>query len=236
MQVYVIQLPKGLCCVNEERDLFGFWVGSESVTTYRTTSWGHYSWGSPTVLEPKERACSIAFLLLQEGRSADKIRTRLEGQWERNLHSGACRYLRAAQQWMQLSFLSSFPSWKSPSLRTRFPGFQVFTNLPAALEWVIHPMVQFPTSWMTDTGLAPEHLFQTEAQCQSVDKWLRGGCCWGCSGGQEAVTVWWCSWVLGSELRVVDHLAQSCWDTEDLRSLARWNLLSFGFCGTRSGT
>ena len=90
----------------------------------------------PLCLEPKERACSIAFLLLQEGRSADKIRTRLEAQWERNFHFGACRYLRAAQQWMQLSFTSSFPSWKSPSLRTRVPGSQVFTNLSAALEWV----------------------------------------------------------------------------------------------------
>ena len=90
----------------------------------------------PLCLEPKERDCSIAFLLLQEGRSADKIRTRLEAQWERNFHFGACRYLRAAQQWMQLSFTSSFPSWKSPSLRTRVPGSQVFTNLSAALEWV----------------------------------------------------------------------------------------------------
>ena len=42
-------VTQGLCCVNEERELFGFWVGSESVTTCRTASWGHYSWGSPTV-------------------------------------------------------------------------------------------------------------------------------------------------------------------------------------------
>ena len=81
---------------------------------------------------PEDPAPSIAFLLLQEGRSADKIRTRLKGQRERNFHSGACRYLRAAQQWMQRSFLSSFPSWKSPSLRTRVPGSQVFTNSPTA--------------------------------------------------------------------------------------------------------
>ena len=140
----------------------------------------HCSWNS------EETACSMAFLLLQEGRSADKIRTRLEGQWERNLHSGACRYLRAAQQWMQWSFLSSFPSWKSPGLRIRVPGSQVFTNLPAALEWVIQPRVQFPTSWMMETGLTPEHLFQTEAQCQSVDKRHRGACCWGCWG-----SLWW---------------------------------------------
>ena len=135
---------------------------------------------------PEETALNIAFLLLHGGRSADKIRTRLEGQPERNFHSGACRHLRATQQWMQLSFLSSFPSWKSPSLGTRVPGSQVFTNLPAALRWVIHPRVQFPISWMRETGLAPEHLFQTEAQCQSVDKWLRGGCCWGCWG-----CLWW---------------------------------------------
>ena len=135
---------------------------------------------------PEETALNIAFLLLHGGRSANKIRTRLEGQQERNFHSGACRHLRATQQWMQLSFLSSFPSWKSPSLGTRVPGSQVFTNLPAALRWVIHPRVQFPISWMRETGLAPEHLFQTEAQCQSVDKWLRGGCCWGCWG-----CLWW---------------------------------------------
>ena len=42
-------VTQGLCCVNEERELFGFWVGSESVTTCRTASWGHYSWATPTV-------------------------------------------------------------------------------------------------------------------------------------------------------------------------------------------
>ena len=81
---------------------------------------------------PEETALNIAFLLLHAGRSADKIRTRLEGQREWNFHSGACRHLRATQQWMQLIFLSSFPSWKSPSLGTRVSGSQVFTNLPAA--------------------------------------------------------------------------------------------------------
>ena len=126
---------------------------------------------------PKETALNIAFLLLHGGRSADKIGTRVEGQRERNFHSGACRYLRTAHQWMQWSFLSFFPLWKSPGLRTRVSGSQVFTNLPAALESVIPPRVQFPTSWMTDTGLALEYLFQTDAQCQSVDKRLRGGCC-----------------------------------------------------------
>ena len=135
---------------------------------------------------PEETACSIAFLLLQEGRSADKIRTRLEGQRERNFHSCACSYLRAAQQWMKWSFLSSFLSWKSSGLRTSVSGSQVFTNVPAALELVIQPRVQFPISWMRETGLAPEHLFQTEAQCQSVDKRLRGACCWGSWG-----CLWW---------------------------------------------
>ena len=79
-----------------------------------------------------------------------------------------------------------FSSWKSPSLGNRVPGSQVFTNLPAALRWIIHPGVQFPISWMRETGLAPEHLFQTEAQCQSVAKWLRDGCCWG-----SWVCLWW---------------------------------------------
>ena len=112
---------------------------------------------------PKETALNIAFLLLHGGRSADKIGTRVEGQRERNFHSGACRYLRAAQQWMQWSFLSSFPSWKSPGLRIRVPGSQVFTNLPAALRLIKHPRVQFPSSWMRETGLAPKYLFQTKA-------------------------------------------------------------------------
>ena len=76
----------------------------------------------PLCLDPEETACSIAFLLLQEERSANKIRTGLEGQQERNFHSGACRNLRAPQQWMKLSFLSSCPSWKSPSLETEFLG------------------------------------------------------------------------------------------------------------------
>ena len=66
--------------------------------------------------------------------------------------------LRAAQQWMQWSFLSSFPSWKSPTLRTRISGSLFFTKVPAALEWVIQPRVQFPTSWMREIGLAPGHL------------------------------------------------------------------------------
>ena len=86
----------------------------------------HCSWNQ------EETALNIAFLLLHGGRPADKIRTRLERQQERNFHSGVCRHLRATQQWMQLSFLSSFPSWKSPGLGTRVPGSQLFNNLPAA--------------------------------------------------------------------------------------------------------
>ena len=129
---------------------------------------------------------TISSLLLHGGRSADKIRARLEGQRERNFHPGACRHLRAPQQWIQLSFRSSCPFSKSPSLGTRVPGSQVFTNLPASLRWDIHQRIPFPISWMRETGLPLEHLFQTDAQCQSVDKWLRGVCCWGCWGG-----LWW---------------------------------------------
>ena len=44
---------------------------------------------------PKETALNIAFLRLHGGRSADKIRIRLEGQKEWNFHSGVCRQLRA---------------------------------------------------------------------------------------------------------------------------------------------
>ena len=80
----------------------------------------------------EETALNIAFLLLQGGRSANKIRTRLNGQRERNFHSGACRHLRATQKWIQWSFFSSFPSWKSPSLGTGVPGSHIFTDLPTA--------------------------------------------------------------------------------------------------------
>ena len=136
---------------------------------------------------PEETALNIAFLLLHRGRPANKIRTRLERQQERNFHSGARRHLRASQQWVQLSFLSSFPSWKSPSLGTRVPWSKSSLTY-LQLTRAIHPRVQFPISWMRETGLALEHLFQTEAQCQSVDNWLKGGCCWG----------WWgCLWWAG---------------------------------------
>ena len=86
----------------------------------------------PLCLEPRRNSPEYCFPATTWSRSADKIGTRLEGQRERNFHSGACRHLRATQQWMQLIFLSSFPSWKFPSLGTRVPGSQVFSNLPAA--------------------------------------------------------------------------------------------------------
>ena len=186
IQVHVTQPAKGLSCVKEEWELWG----SELIVSQSPPSRlpptalqlgrSYCSWGQ------EETALNIAFLLVHGGRSANKIRTRLEGQREKNFHSGAYRHLRATQQWMQLNFLSSFPSWKSPSLGTRVPGSQVFTNLLEVLRWVIDPRVQFPISWIRETGLAPEHLIQTEAQCQSVDKWIRGASfwvCWGC--------LWW---------------------------------------------
>ena len=93
-------------------------------------------WGSATVPGTQKKQhwtlLSCIQMLLHAGRSADKIRSRLEGQPERNFHFGACRHLRAIQEWMQLGFLSSFPYWKSPSLGTRVSGSQVFTNLPSA--------------------------------------------------------------------------------------------------------
>ena len=187
-------------------------------------------------LNTEETALTIALLLLQGGRFVGQVATRLEGRWEMSFHSGAFRHLRAPQQWIKLSFCSSCPSLKSPSLGNRVPASQVFTNLPAALRWDIHPRVQFTISWIRETGLPPEHLFQTEAQCQSVDKWLRGACCWGCWGCLCCASgIWWCSWVLDSVLGVVKHLAHTCCDTEDLRGLAHWNLPSLGFCRMRSG-
>ena len=55
------------------------------------------------------------------------------------------------------------------------------------------------------------------------------------SAGPGVVTVWRYSWVLGSGLGEVDHLAHKCCDTEGLRGLVHWNLPSLGFCGMRSG-
>ena len=176
MEVRVTQSAKGLSCVKDERELGGSQLGvSQSPPAQwpprvATVGFSHCAWN------PEETALNIAFLLLHGGRSADKIGTRLEGQRERNFHSGACRHLRVTQQWVQLRFLSSYPSWKSPSLGTRVPWSKSSLTY-LQLTRAIHPRVQFPISWMRETGLAPEHLFQTEAQCQSVDKWLRGGCC-----------------------------------------------------------
>ena len=138
---------------------------------------------------------------------------------------------------MQLTFHTSCPSGKSPSLRIKVPGSQVFTHLPAALNWVIHPRVQFPISWMRETRLPPEHLFQTEAQCQSADKWLRDACCWGCWG-----CFWWaggCNCLvifLGPGLRTGSGRpcdTQLLWH-RNLSGLSHWNLPSRGFCGMRS--
>ena len=185
MQVHVIQTPR--VCVVWMRS--GSSLDSELGVSQSPPSWlppGYTTAGAPPLcLEPRT-ALNIVFLLLHGGTSADKIGARLEGRRERNFHSGACRHLRAPQQGIQYSFLSSCHSWKCPSLRNRVSGSQVFSYLPAGLSTVIYPRVQFPISWMRETGLAPEHLFQTEAQCQSVDKWFRGACCWGCRG-----CLWW---------------------------------------------
>ena len=131
------------------------------------------AWVFPLFLEHGRDSLEYCFLLLHGGRSADEIKTRLEGQRKGASTLLLCRHLRAPQQSMQLSFRSSCPSWKSPSLGTSVPGSPVFINLPEALSWVIDSTVQFPISWMRETGLPLEHLFQTEAQCQSMDRWLR---------------------------------------------------------------
>ena len=104
MEVRVTQSAKGLSCVKDERELGGSQLGvSQSPPAQwpprvATAGFSHCAWN------PEETALNIAFLLLHGGRSANKIGTRLEGQWERNFHSGACRHLRATQEWMQLSF------------------------------------------------------------------------------------------------------------------------------------
>ena len=178
-------------------------------------------WLSHCAWNTEETALNIAFLLLHGGRSADNIGTRLEVQWERNFHSAA---------WCNWAFSHhSFP-WSLLAWEPEFLGPKSSLTY-LQLRWVIHPRVQFPISWMRETGLPPEHLFQTEAQCQSVEKWLSGRCCWGRWG-----CLWWAGlynclvmfMVLGSGLGVVDHLAHSCCDTEDLRGLAHRNLPSLG--------
>ena len=98
MEVRVTQSAKGLSCVKDERELGGSQLGvSQSPPAQwpprvATVGFSHCAWN------PEETALNIAFLLLHGGRSANKIGTRLEGQWERDFHSGACRYLRATQQ------------------------------------------------------------------------------------------------------------------------------------------
>ena len=132
MHIHVTQSAKSLSSVNEERELWGSELGMISHHLHDCLLESLQLGLSHCVWNPEETALNIAFLLPHGCRSADKIGTRLEGQWERNFHSGACRHLRVTQQWVQLRFLSSYPSWKSPSLGTRVPGSQVFSNLPAA--------------------------------------------------------------------------------------------------------
>ena len=132
MEVHDTQSPKGLSCVNEEQELWGSELRVSQSPPARLPPWVTTVGLSHCVWNPEETALNIAFMLPHGCRSADKIGTRLEGQRERNFNSGACRHLSVTQQWMQLSFLSSFPSLKSPSMGTRVPGSQVFSNLPAA--------------------------------------------------------------------------------------------------------
>ena len=53
----------------------------------------------------------------------------------------------------------------------------------------------------------------------------------GDDGGQGDVTVCSCSWVLGSGLRVVDHLAHNCFDNGVLEALPTGTYHHFGFVG-----
>ena len=129
MQVDATQSAKGLSCVNEDWELWGSELGVSQSPPSRLPPrvvLCHCAWN------PEETALNTAFLLLHAGRSADKIGTRLEGQWERNFHSGACRHLRAYPGVDAIGLSLIFPYWKSPSLGTRVSGSQVFTNLPAA--------------------------------------------------------------------------------------------------------
>ena len=140
---------------------------------------------------------------------------------------------------MQWIFLSSYPSWKSLSLRTKVPGTQVFTNVSEALEWVTNPGFSFPPLGWGRLDLL--HNTSSRLKFRS-NQWTRDSevhvaeDAEAASGRRGAVTDWWCSWVLGSELGVIDHLAHSCYDTKELICLARENLPSFMFCGMRSGS
>ena len=107
----------------------GIWVGSESVTTFRTASKSgvcYCAWNS------EETAMNTAFLLLHAGRSADKIGTRLEGNGKETstlVHADIWELPGIGCNWASLS---SSPYWKSPSLGARVSGSQVLTNLPSA--------------------------------------------------------------------------------------------------------
>ena len=160
----------------------GIWVGSESVTTFRTASKSgvcYCAWNS------EETAMNTAFLLLHAGRSADKIGTRLEGNGKETstlVHADIWELPSSGHNW---AFSHLSPPWSLLAWEPEFLGPKSSLTY-LQLRWVMKPGVQFPISWMRETGLAPEHLFQTQAQCQSVDKWLRGGCGWGSWG-----CLWW---------------------------------------------
>ena len=66
---------------------------------------------------------------------------------------------------MQLSFLPSFSSWKSPSLGRRVPEPQVFTNSPAAK--VSHTPQGYVSHLLNEGDwTCCRTLVLTEAQCQ----------------------------------------------------------------------
>jgi len=155
--------PRSVLC---EWGLGALWILSSDwvVTTCRTASWGHYSWGTPTVPGTRKKQPWILLLCCyMEAALLIKLEPDFRGKGNGNSTLVLADIWNLPISMMQLSSLSSFHSWKSPSLGTWVPGSQVFTNLPAALRWIKHPRVQFPTSWMRETGLAPKYLFQTKA-------------------------------------------------------------------------
>ena len=91
MQVDATQSAKGLSCVNKERELWGSELGMIShhlhdcLLESLQLGLSHCAWN------PEETALNIAFLLYMEAGMLIKVRTRLEGQRERNFHSDACR-------------------------------------------------------------------------------------------------------------------------------------------------
>ena len=167
----------------------GDWVGSESVTTFKTASKGS---ALPLCLEPRRNStehCFHAFkccympagLLIKSeadlrGNQKETSTLVLADIWE--LSRSGCNWA-----FSHLSLTGSLLAWEPEFLGPK----SSLTYLQ--LRCVIHPRVHFPISWMKETGFAPQYLFQAEAQCQSVDKGLRDTCCWGC---------WGCLWWAGS--------------------------------------